>query len=146
MIMFLKESGWRKDPTNHLKSSDSLNEQDMVQRPRAWGQNQERGSAPQAGESEGACGPQRWQRHSAWPLPPSRESTIPRPSGPRSHKAFRPHTWQTTASSPLLLMVLTAKEPYFSGNPWVVTGNRDSGGSALTSSFDPEDCPLESVR
>ena len=54
MIMFLKESGWRKAPTNHLKSSDSLNEQDMVQRPRAWGQNQERGSAPQAGESEGA--------------------------------------------------------------------------------------------
>ena len=52
--MFLKESGWRKAPTNHLKSSDSLNEQDMVQRPRAWGQNQERGSAPQAGESEGA--------------------------------------------------------------------------------------------
>lgn len=53
--MFLKERGWGKAPTNHLKPSDSLNEQEMVQRPKVRGQNQERGGA---GEPEGACGPE----------------------------------------------------------------------------------------
>lgn len=62
--------------------------------------------------------------HSAWPLPLSRASTIPRPSGPPSHKAFRARAWQTTAVSLSLPTVLTAKEPYFSGSPWVGTGQQ----------------------
>ena len=105
--MFLKERDWGKAPTNHLKPSDSLNEQEMVQRPKVRGQNQERGGA----------GGLRRHLHSAWPLPPSRRSATapfrpavhhpPRPSGPPSHKAFRP----------FLLTALTAKEPYFLGNP-----------------------------
>lgn len=84
MIMFLKESGWRKAPTNHLKS-DSLNEQDMVQRLQGMG--------PEPGARQRTTGRGVWgglwasevTAPPAWPRPPSeRRKYHPAPLQARS--------------------------------------------------------------